>query len=191
LRVAFRKVRRWVVSNGFDLREEPRAASAAHRYIHRKAHRRSGQTASSRWGADHAAASFTSGYARTTDFPFPPEQRTNTTATVGRLCGPLGGLRIRYWQYRSESFGEYRPDRISCCPKSFPLLDPDVNGRARILTATKNPASLALTGFHETFRTFSNFVGCIFGGAEEDRTPDLRIANATLSQLSYRPTANR
>ena len=27
------------------------------------------------------------------------------------------------------------------------------------------------------------------GGAEEDRTPDLRIANATLSQLSYRPIA--
>jgi hypothetical protein len=29
------------------------------------------------------------------------------------------------------------------------------------------------------------------GGAEEDRTPDLRIANATLSQLSYRPTQSR
>ncbi len=27
----------------------------------------------------------------------------------------------------------------------------------------------------------------LFGGAEEDRTPDLRIANATLSQLSYGP----
>ena len=27
----------------------------------------------------------------------------------------------------------------------------------------------------------------MFGGAEEDRTPDLRIANATLSQLSYGP----
>ena len=27
------------------------------------------------------------------------------------------------------------------------------------------------------------------GGDEEDRTPDLRIANATLSQLSYAPTA--
>ena len=27
-----------------------------------------------------------------------------------------------------------------------------------------------------------------FGGAEGDRTLDLRIANATLSQLSYRPT---
>ncbi|CCC96350.1 protein of unknown function [Azospirillum baldaniorum] len=26
------------------------------------------------------------------------------------------------------------------------------------------------------------------GGAEEDRTPDLRIANASLSQLSYGPT---
>ncbi|MDB5795739.1 MAG: hypothetical protein JWR25_2118 [Noviherbaspirillum sp.] len=29
------------------------------------------------------------------------------------------------------------------------------------------------------------------GGAEEDRTPDLRIANATLSQLSYRPIHER
>ena len=28
------------------------------------------------------------------------------------------------------------------------------------------------------------------GGDEEDRTPDLRIANATLSQLSYTPTTN-
>jgi hypothetical protein len=27
-----------------------------------------------------------------------------------------------------------------------------------------------------------------YGGAEGDRTLDLRIANATLSQLSYRPT---
>ena len=27
----------------------------------------------------------------------------------------------------------------------------------------------------------------VFGGAEENRTPDLRIANATLSQLSYGP----
>lgn len=31
----------------------------------------------------------------------------------------------------------------------------------------------------------------MFGGAEEDRTPDLRIANATLSQLSYRPNEAR
>ena len=29
----------------------------------------------------------------------------------------------------------------------------------------------------------------IIGGAEGDRTPDLRIANATLSQLSYGPIA--
>ena len=32
------------------------------------------------------------------------------------------------------------------------------------------------------------WVTLISGGAEEDRTPDLRIANATLSQLSYGPT---
>lgn len=31
----------------------------------------------------------------------------------------------------------------------------------------------------------------VFGGAEEDRTPDLRIANATLSQLSYGPVMKR
>ena len=29
------------------------------------------------------------------------------------------------------------------------------------------------------------------GGAEGDRTPDLRIANATLSQLSYGPMMRR
>ena len=33
-----------------------------------------------------------------------------------------------------------------------------------------------------------NYFG--FGGDEEDRTPDLRIANATLSQLSYVPQKN-
>jgi hypothetical protein len=30
---------------------------------------------------------------------------------------------------------------------------------------------------------------CEGGGEEEDRTPDLRIANAALSQLSYPPDA--
>ena len=29
--------------------------------------------------------------------------------------------------------------------------------------------------------------GLVIGGDEEDRTPDLRIANAALSQLSYFP----
>ena len=32
-----------------------------------------------------------------------------------------------------------------------------------------------------------SYEGRVIGGAEEDRTPDLRIANATLSQLSYGP----
>ncbi len=32
------------------------------------------------------------------------------------------------------------------------------------------------------------YTGLFNGGDEEDRTPDLRIANASLSQLSYTPT---
>ena len=31
----------------------------------------------------------------------------------------------------------------------------------------------------------------VFGGEDEDRTHDLRIANAALSQLSYPPTSAR
>jgi hypothetical protein len=37
------------------------------------------------------------------------------------------------------------------------------------------------------FWTFADLGGRCIGGAEGDRTPDLRIANATLSQLSYGP----
>lgn len=37
------------------------------------------------------------------------------------------------------------------------------------------------------FRTYLDLLGHLDGGDEEDRTPDLRIANATLSQLSYVP----
>ncbi len=37
------------------------------------------------------------------------------------------------------------------------------------------------------FGTSLDLLGVLFGGEEEDRTPDLRIANATLSQLSYPP----
>ena len=44
--------------------------------------------------------------------------------------------------------------------------------RGKATKAKANPEELALKS----------------GGEEEDRTPDLRIANATLSQLSYPPT---
>ena len=37
------------------------------------------------------------------------------------------------------------------------------------------------------FRTYWDFFKLLFGGVEGDRTLDLRIANATLSQLSYNP----
>src|SRR5690606_5518270 len=64
-------------------------------------------------------------------------------------------------------------------------------GRAHVrrLLATERPG---LTG-PETTTPDRQAVGRPkgFGGAEEDRTPDLRIANATLSQLSYRPHASR
>ena len=46
---------------------------------------------------------------------------------------------------------------------------------------TKSLNGVLRAGPDEFFET------SIFGGAEEDRTPDLRIANATLSQLSYGP----
>ncbi len=38
------------------------------------------------------------------------------------------------------------------------------------------------------FSTSSHFLGLCLGGDEGDRTPDLGIANAALSQLSYIPT---
>lgn len=52
------------------------------------------------------------------------------------------------------------------------------------LQACKNKKALEHVVFPRLFRLE-------FGGAEEDRTPDLRIANATLSQLSYRPKSSR
>ena len=39
-------------------------------------------------------------------------------------------------------------------------------------------------------RTTLDGIKRAIGGEEEDRTPDLRIANAALSQLSYPPNAN-
>ena len=52
----------------------------------------------------------------------------------------------------------------------------------------RNPQKHAGTGAIRQEKTpTENGWGFIIGGAEEDRTPDLRIANATLSHLSYRP----
>ena len=51
----------------------------------------------------------------------------------------------------------------------------------------ESPGALILKGFF----IFPGLLGILLdypdGGEEEDRTPDLRIANATLSQLSYPP----
>ena len=51
----------------------------------------------------------------------------------------------------------------------------------------KSPKALMLKGFlNFAGRRWTTREGGV-GGDEEDRTPDLRIANATLSQLSYAP----
>ena len=47
--------------------------------------------------------------------------------------------------------------------------------------------ALFLHGFSGFPWIISDFFGQRSGGVEEDRTPDLRIANAALSQLSYHP----
>ncbi len=67
---------------------------------------------------------------------------------------------------------------------------PCANGRATPKcagTGTRSAARCRKGGENVPGR--AGFATCVLmsGGAEEDRTPDLRIANATLSQLSYRP----
>ena len=39
--------------------------------------------------------------------------------------------------------------------------------------------------------TYTGSLGNLFGGANEDRTRDLLVANETLSQLSYSPIATK
>ena len=51
----------------------------------------------------------------------------------------------------------------------------------------KKAGSLVFTWLFRPFPDSSDNPGQRIGGVEEDRTPDLRIANAALSQLSYHP----
>ena len=48
-----------------------------------------------------------------------------------------------------------------------------------------------ITCFGKVFRLSLDFLKQVCGGEDEDRTHDLRIANAALSQLSYPPTSLR
>ena len=48
-----------------------------------------------------------------------------------------------------------------------------------------------IDGTKEKSPDFSELFSGIDGGEDEDRTHDLRIANAALSQLSYPPTVGR
>ncbi len=73
----------------------------------------------------------------------------------------------------------------------------DVAGVELVPRAGVEPATFRLGGGRSILLSYRGsvrendkpgFARLVFdGGAEEDRTPDLRIANATLSQLSYGP----
>jgi hypothetical protein len=58
--------------------------------------------------------------------------------------------------------------------------------RARVVRQ-RSPRGLRRAGFLTSSQNTAKFNR---GGEEEDRTPDLRIANATLSQLSYPPNVS-
>src|SRR4051812_48764171 len=60
--------------------------------------------------------------------------------------------------------------------------------RGRGRRQTEGPKEKRPRGVPPALESVSSFLLKLFcGGDEEDRTPDLRIANATLSQLSYAP----
>ena len=77
-----------------------------------------------------------------------------------RLCSPDKLRRITCRDHRSRRARVMTRPRVGCC----------------------NACCLRPTNVKKAGRA-----GLWVCGAEEDRTPDLRIANATLSQLSYRP----
>ena len=52
--------------------------------------------------------------------------------------------------------------------------------------ATDQPSDMVALPW-QAIEILTNATGMEIGGAEGDRTPDLRIANAALSQLSYGP----
>ena len=72
-----------------------------------------------------------------------------------------------------------------------------VRARAALVAAPRQEASecppVTLTGHLRRMRALGLLAQAfeLIGGAAGDRTPDLRIANATLSQLSYRPVQGR
>lgn len=61
----------------------------------------------------------------------------------------------------------------------------EANGSER---KRRSPESRVNKGKIKNPRMHTNIGGLVFGGDEGDRTPDLCIANAALSQLSYTPT---
>lgn len=92
-------------------------------------------------------------------------------------CGPRQAKRTSQSVRKTDMFSVGHGDlfAIYIFERSSPL-----QRRQRLALATRALIALAL-----------GIGGVEIGGAEEDRTPDLRIANASLSQLSYGPTSLR
>jgi hypothetical protein len=71
------------------------------------------------------------------------------------------------------------------------LAHPQPFYRSRLLQGATTSQNGGSDGGSEKKRAAKARVSWLDGGEEEDRTPDLRIANATLSQLSYPPHHGR
>ena len=88
------------------------------------------------------------------------------------------GFRL-FWQNVFADYPAWPIHRIEKCHGAGSLWAVLLRGRK-----TKKPARVAPCGL---LNIESKYCEINRGGEEEDRTPDLRIANATLSQLSYPP----
>lgn len=76
----------------------------------------------------------------------------------------------------------------SCCTR-YRKVNSDRRGDLAATRVTKKPLSVDSQGLLWLPGTVCDRLEWSVGGEEEDRTPDLRIANAALSQLSYPPNA--
>ncbi len=116
--------------------------------------------------------------------PLPPagsDEQVQPPA-VAKLVRPLAGLGVA-----GRGVGEHDGNLPSCgsvTGQIYRKLPSAVNGRCGrqcTVQALKKPAVTRVCGFCWIASEL------VIGGAGGDRTPDLRIANATLSQLSYGP----
>jgi hypothetical protein len=89
-------------------------------------------------------------------------------------------------RHRCRMYGHSSFGRPRMAAKIYPRSRP-ARPRRRVSVRSTRREPSENRGFRGKYLESGKQMG-LNGGAEEDRTPDLRIANATLSQLSYGPT---